>query len=207
MGLEHWRSSIVSPALRTLVAYSPAILDAIQGPDPTLSRHIRTEWRTWWKKLVDNNNVIGNWPGKVATNRILIRCPKISDLLADDYRAILLAILEEDKEQWLYVRKQPEGIHLANVLVLHILIYIIAQGVDWLVKRVDGERVLGSEDQLDSTVQPSSAVPPPLPPSPMTLLVCTGPLFPSLLLVLMWFISLLPGRNLVVESGGVSLGP
>ncbi len=88
--------------------------------------------------------------------RFPIWCHKISDLLADDYRAIM----EENEEQWLYVRKQPEGMHLANALVLHTLIYIIAQGADWLVKRVDSEHVLQSEYQLDSTVQPSSAAPP-----------------------------------------------
>lgn len=167
-----------------MAAYSPAILDAIQGPDLTLSRHIRTEWRTWGKKLVDNDNVIGNWPGKMATKRIPIRSPKIGDLLADDYRAILLAILEENKEQRLYVRKRPEGMHLTNDLVLHILIYIIAQGADWLVERVDGDRVLRSEYQPDSTVQPSSTAPPQSPPTPMTLLVCAVPLFPCLLLLL-----------------------
>lgn len=177
MGLEHWRSSIVSPALQTSVAYSPAILDAIQGPDLTLSRHIRTEWRTWGKKLVENGNVIGNWPAKEATKRIPIRSPKIGDLLADDYRAILLAILEKDEEQRLYVGERPEGMHLANVLVLQILIYIIAQGADWLVKRVDGERVLRSEYQPDSAVQPSSTAPPQSPPAPTTPVVCTGPCF------------------------------
>src|SRR5882757_3931875 len=169
MGLEHWHSSIVSPALQTLAAYSPALLDAIQGPDLTLSHHIWTEWRTWGKKLVDNDNVIGNWPGKVVTKRIPIRSPKIGDLHANDYRAILLAILEENEEQWLYIGKRPEGMHLANVLVLHILIHIIAQGADWLVKRVDGERVLRSEYQPDSTVQPPSTAPPQSSPAPTTL--------------------------------------
>jgi len=48
----------------------------------------------------------------------------MGDSLADDFRAILLAILEQNEEQRLYVGKQPKGMCLAHVLVLHALIYI-----------------------------------------------------------------------------------
>jgi hypothetical protein len=81
-----------------MATHSPVILDAIQGSGSTLSRHVRTEWRMWGKKLIDNNYVIGNWPGKEATKTIPIWSSKIGDLLADDFRAILLAILEEAEE-------------------------------------------------------------------------------------------------------------
>ena len=49
--------------------------------------------------------VIGNWPGKAATTMIPIRSKTIGDSLADDFRAILLVILEEDEEQRLYVKE------------------------------------------------------------------------------------------------------
>ena len=38
-----------------------------------------------------------------------------------------MVILEENEEQKLYVGKQPEGMHLGYVLVLHTLIYILTQ--------------------------------------------------------------------------------
>ena len=63
----------------------------------------------------------------MATKTIPIRSRKIGDSLADDYRAILLAILEENEEQRLYVGKRPEGMHLGHVLVLHTLIYVLTQ--------------------------------------------------------------------------------
>jgi hypothetical protein len=157
-----------------MATHSPVILDAIQGSGSTLSRHVRTEWRTWGKKLIDNNYVIGNWPGKEATKTIPIRSSKIGDLLADDFRAILLAILEEAEERRLYVRTRPEGTHLAHVLVLHALTYILTQGADWLVKRVDGECVLRSEYQPENNILLDSATP----PAPMDLPVCTAPLLP-----------------------------
>jgi len=109
------------------VAYSPVILDAIQDPESTLSRHARTEWKTWGKKLIDNDNIIGNWPAKAATKTILIRSSKIGDSLADDHRAILLAILQENEARRLFVGKRPKGMRLTHVLVLCALIYILIQ--------------------------------------------------------------------------------
>jgi hypothetical protein len=88
------------------------ILAAIQGPGSTQSKHVGTEYRSWGKWLVDNDNVIGNWPGKEATKTIPIRSKTISDSRADDYRAILLAVLEENEQQRLYIGKRPEGMHL-----------------------------------------------------------------------------------------------
>ena len=79
------------------MAYSPVILDAIQAPGLALSHHARTDWKAWGKKLIDNDNIIGNWPGKSATKTIPIRSSKIGDSLADDFRVILLAILEENE--------------------------------------------------------------------------------------------------------------
>ena len=68
--------------------------------------------------------VIGNWPGKAATAMIPIRSKTIGDSLADDFRAILLAILEEDEEQRLYVKERPEGMHLGLCLgIAHSDIY------------------------------------------------------------------------------------
>lgn len=107
--------------------YSPGILDAIQGPGSALSRHVRTEWKTWGKKLTDNGYVIGNWPSKASTKTIPIRSAKMGDSLADDFRAILLAILEQNDDQRLYVGKQPEGMCLAQVIVLRALIYILTR--------------------------------------------------------------------------------
>ena len=98
------------------MVYSPGILDAIQGPGLTQSRHVRTEWRAWGKKLIDNGNIIGNWPSKAATKTIPIRSSKMGDSLADDFRAILLAILEQNEERRLYIGKQPAGMCLAHVL-------------------------------------------------------------------------------------------
>ena len=63
----------------------------------------------------------------MATKTIPIRSQKVGDSLVDDYRAILLAILDENEEQRLYVGKRPEGMHLAYVLVLHTLIYVLTQ--------------------------------------------------------------------------------
>jgi hypothetical protein len=93
------------------VGCSPVVLATIQGTESTQSRHVRTEYRTWGKKLIDNDNVIGNWPAKTATTTIPIRSKTIGDSLSDDYRAILLALLEEKEEQRLYVGKRPEGMH------------------------------------------------------------------------------------------------
>jgi hypothetical protein len=68
----------------------------------------------------------------------------------------------------------PEGMHLAHVLVLHALMYILTQGADGLVKRVDGECVLHSEYQPENNILLDSATP----PAPMDLPVCTAPLLP-----------------------------
>lgn len=165
---------MVSPILLSLVAYSLVILAAIHGTESTLSRHVRTEYRTWGKRLVDNDNVIGNWPGKAATATIPIRSKTIGDSLADDYRAILLAILEEDEEQRLYVGKRPEGTYLGLCFGIVTLIYILTQGADWLIKRVDGECVLRSEYRPDHTTMRYSTVPPESPLVSIPLLVCTG---------------------------------
>ena len=107
--------------------YSPVILDAIQGHALPLSRPVRTEWRAWGKKLVDHDNVIENWPGKAATRLIPVQSSKIGDLVADDYRAILLAILEENEERRLFVGKRPEGMCFAHIQVFCALIYILIQ--------------------------------------------------------------------------------
>ena len=115
---------MVSLILQSLVAYSPVILAVIQGKELTLSHHVQTEYRTWGRRLVENDMVIGNWPGKAATTIIPIRSKTIGDSLANDYRAILLAILEESKEQRLYVKEWPEGMHLGLCLgIAHSDIY------------------------------------------------------------------------------------
>jgi len=100
---------------------------AIEGSALTQSRHVRIEWKTWGKKLLENDKVIGNWPRAEATEAIPVLSPKIGDSLADDLRAIILAILEQDEEQRLYVRKRPEGIRPADVPVLHVLIFTLTQ--------------------------------------------------------------------------------
>jgi hypothetical protein len=106
-------------------------------------------WNTWGMKLVDNDNVIGNWPDESTMKTILIRTSKAGDLLADEYRVVLLAILEETKGNQLYVGKQPEGMCPAYVPASHALIHIIAQDADWLIKQVDGKCVMRSEcDEL-----------------------------------------------------------
>ena len=51
----------------------------------------------------------------------------MGDSLADDFRAILLGILEPNEERRLYVGKRPEGMRPAQVLVLRTLIYILNQ--------------------------------------------------------------------------------
>lgn len=76
---------------------------------------------------MDNDYVIGNWPTTASTKTIPIRSSKIGDWLADDFRAILLAILEPNEERRLYVGKRPEGMCLSEVLVLRALIYIFTQ--------------------------------------------------------------------------------
>ena len=152
-----------------LVAYLPVTLAAIQGPESTQPIHVRTEYRSWGKWLVENDNVIGNWPGKGATETIPIRSKTIGDSRADDYRAILLAILEESEERRLYVRKRPGGMHLGLYLVLHALMCYLAQGADWLVKRVDSECVLRSEYRSEH----SAAAPPQSPPTSISLSVRT----------------------------------
>ena len=62
------------------------ILAVIQGPELTQSNHVQTKYRSWGKWLVDNDNVIGNWPGKGATGTILIWSKTIGDSQADDYK-------------------------------------------------------------------------------------------------------------------------
>ena len=88
------------------------ILATIQGPELTQSNHVWTEYQSWGKWLVDNDNVIGNWPGKEATGTIPIWSKTIGDSWADNYRAILLVIVEENEEQRLYIGKRPEGMLL-----------------------------------------------------------------------------------------------
>jgi hypothetical protein len=128
-------------------------------------------------KLVDNDNVIGNWPDESTMKTIPIRTSKAGDLLADEYRAILLAILEETEGKQLYVGKRPEGMCPAYVPAFHALIHVLAQDADWLIKRVDGECVMRSEYQPDNDVQPdfTASLQPPL--VPMTPPVCTPPRF------------------------------
>ena len=46
-------------------------------------------------------------------------------LMADDFWAILLAILEQNEDQQVYIGEPPEGMCLAQVLVLCALIYIL----------------------------------------------------------------------------------
>ena len=164
---------MVRPILQSLIVYSPVVLAAIQGTESTLSRHVRTEYRTWGKRLVDNDNVIGNWPGKAATATIPIRSKTIGDSLADDYRAILLAILEENEAQRLYVRKRPKGMHIHLCFRIAILMYILTQGADWLIQRVDGECVLRSEYRPEHTTLQNSA-PPQSPTVSISLSVRTG---------------------------------
>lgn len=85
---------------------------------------MRTHYRSWPKRLIDNDNVIGNWPAEAATATIPIRSKTIGDSRADDYRAILLAILEENAEQRLYVGKRPKGMHLGLCFgIAHFDIY------------------------------------------------------------------------------------
>jgi len=125
---------------------------------------------------VDNDNVIGNWPDKKTLRAIPIKTDKVGDWWTDEYRAILLAILEEDAGKRLYVGKRPQGMCPASVSAWHAPIYILAQDADWLVKRVDGECVLRSavhDVQLDfpASLQPPSA--------PMTPPVCRSSSFHS----------------------------
>ena len=127
---------------------------------------------------MDNDNVIGNWPAEKALAAIPIRTRTVGSWRTDEYRAILLAMLEEDEGKRLYVGKRPQGMCPASVPALHALIYILAQDADWIVKRVDGECILRSAVQPDdvqldfpSSLQPLSA--------PMTPPVCRNPSFHS----------------------------
>ena len=77
---------------------------------------------------------------------IPIRSAKIGDLVADNYQAILLAILEENEDCRLSVRSWPEGMCFVRVLILCALSDTHSHsGTDWLIRRLDGECVLCSE--------------------------------------------------------------
>ena len=94
--------------------------------------------------------------------------------MCDDHRALLLAFLEENEEQRLYVGERPEGMHrlCSGIAYTDIRSH---SGADWLIQRIDGDHVLRSEYQAkDSMIQGSPAPPQPL-PEPVALSVCTGP--------------------------------
>ena len=126
---------------------------------------------------------------------------KMGDLLADDSRAILLVILEENEEQRLYVGKQPEGMHLGYVLVLHTLIYVLTQV--WIGLSKESMAIVSYVLSISlRTMLPCS----PASPQPVALLVYWPPCL-CCLTHLMWFISLLLVWskiyiwNLLIESG------
>ena len=94
--------------------------------------------------------------------------------MCDDHRAVLLAILEENEDQRLYVGERPEGTHrlCSGIASTDIRSH---SGADWLVQRIDGDRVLRSEYQAEDSMIPGSPAPPQPLPEPVALSVCTGP--------------------------------